>query len=95
MGARYIGGYIGDDESKGDWLKNWTDKWERDIHAIRKTAEKYPQKSYAASARAVQLDWIFLKRVTILQRGQFWTSMSERSGGREPRFLGDCGNRRD
>ena len=24
--ARYFGGYIGDDETKGDWLKKWTDE---------------------------------------------------------------------
>ena len=25
--ARYLGGYIGDDEPKGDWLKKWMEKW--------------------------------------------------------------------
>ena len=28
IGARYLGGYIRDDKSKGDWLKKLMDKWE-------------------------------------------------------------------
>ena len=30
-GARYLGGFIGDDESKCEWLKYWTSKWEKKI----------------------------------------------------------------
>ena len=54
MGTCYIGGYVGYDKSKGDWLKNRTDKWERDIRALSETAEKYPQESYTADSCAVQ-----------------------------------------
>ena len=41
MGTRYLGGYIMYDESKRECLKDWTEKWERNIHAVTKTAEKY------------------------------------------------------
>ena len=41
-GARYLGGYTEDDKSKGDWLKNGTEKWEREIFALSKRADKYP-----------------------------------------------------
>ena len=64
MGAPYIGGYIRDDESKGDWLKTWTDKWERDICTLIITTYKHPQGSYAAVACLVQSEWIFLQYVT-------------------------------
>ena len=64
MGARYLDGYIGDDESKGDWLKKRMDKLEEDISAVAKTAERYPQESYATLACAIQLEWIFFQRVT-------------------------------
>ena len=40
-GASYLGGYIGDDESKRDWLKDCMEKWERNICAVTKTAGKY------------------------------------------------------
>ena len=61
-GAHYIGGSIRDDVSEGDWIKKRTDKWERDNCALSKTADKYTQESYAAVARAVQSEWIFLQR---------------------------------
>ena len=54
MGTRYLGGHIGDDESKHDWLRERTVTWEKNINTIRKTAGKYPQESYAALVRAFQ-----------------------------------------
>ena len=53
-GACHLGGYIRDEVSKGDWIKKLMDKWERYIHALRKTAYKYPQQIYAAVAHAIQ-----------------------------------------
>ena len=44
-GALYLGGYIGDGKSKGDWLKKRTEKWESNVRALRKTSDKYFQKS--------------------------------------------------
>ena len=60
MGASYLGGYIGYDESKVDWLKNRTDKWDRNIRVVTKTASKYPQESYTAMYHAILPEWIFL-----------------------------------
>ena len=54
MGARYLGGYIGDDESKRDWFRERMRKWEKNINTIRKPVGKYPQESYAAVLRAIQ-----------------------------------------
>ena len=42
--AHYLSGFIGDDKYKRDWIKNCTLIWEQNIHTIRKTAGKYPQK---------------------------------------------------
>ena len=63
-GARYLGGYIGDSESKRDCLRKRTLTWEKNINTISKTAGKYPQESYAIVVRAIQSEWIFLQRVT-------------------------------
>ena len=60
----YIGSYTGDDESKCGWIKDWTEKWERNICVVTKTTGKHPQKSYSAVVRAIQLEWIFLKCAT-------------------------------
>ena len=63
-GARYLGGYIGDDESKCDWLKQCTLTGEKNINTISQTVGKYHQDSYAAVVHAIQSEWIFLQRVT-------------------------------
>ena len=64
MGAHYLGGYIGDGDSKHDWLREPKMTWENNINTIRKPAGKYPQESYSAVVRAIQPEWIFLQRVT-------------------------------
>ena len=46
--------------------KKRTETWEQNITKIRKTVMKYPQESYAAVVCAIQLEWIFLQRVTKL-----------------------------
>ena len=54
MDTLYLGGYIGDDGSKYDWLKNRTETWEWNIHMIRETVGGYPQESYAVVVCAIQ-----------------------------------------
>ena len=63
-GAHYLGGYIGDDESKHNWLRERTLTWEKNISKTRKPAGKYPQESYAKVVCSIQPEWIFLQRVT-------------------------------
>ena len=53
-GAHYLGGYIGDDKFKRDWLIERTLTWEKNINTISKTTEKYPQESYAALVCVIQ-----------------------------------------
>ena len=53
-GPRYLGGYIGDDNSKCGWLRERTLTWEKNINTIIKTANNYPQISYTAVVRAIQ-----------------------------------------
>ena len=63
-GAHYLQGYIGAGDSKSDCLIEHMLTWEKNIHTISKTAGKYPQESYSAVARVIQLEWIFLQRLT-------------------------------
>ena len=64
IGARYPGCYIGDDDSKCDWLENFTETWEWSICMISETAVKYPRESYAMVVCVIQSDCIFLQHVT-------------------------------
>ena len=53
-GAHYLGYYIGDDESKLDWLREHTLTWEKNINTISETAGKYPQEIHATVVRTIQ-----------------------------------------
>ena len=63
-GARYLRGYIGDENSKHNRLRDSTMTWEKNINTIRKTAGKYPQESYSAVVCAIQSEWIFIQCLT-------------------------------
>ena len=63
-GARYLGGYIGNDKSKLDWLRHRKLMWKKNINTISKTTRKYPQEIYAAVVRAIQSEWLFIQRIT-------------------------------
>ena len=43
-GACYLGGSIGNDESKRDWLRERTLTWEKNISRISKTAGNTPRR---------------------------------------------------
>ena len=60
----YLVGYIGDYESKSDWLRECTLTWEKNIGMISKTAGKYLQESCVVVAYVIQSEWIFLKKIT-------------------------------
>ena len=64
MSARYIRGYIGDNNSKRGWLRDCTLTWEENIVMINKNTGRYPQESYAAVVHVIQLEWVFLQRIT-------------------------------
>ena len=59
-----MGGFIGNDESKHDWLRYRTLNWDKNINAITKMAGKYPQECCPSVVCTIQLEWIFFKRVT-------------------------------
>ena len=43
-GARYLGGYIGDDESKRDFMRDRTLTWGKNINTIRKPRRNIPRR---------------------------------------------------
>ena len=64
-------GHIRDNESKIDWLRESTLTWEKNIGTISKTVRKCPQESYGAVLGVIQLEWIFIQRVTWYTGGAF------------------------
>ena len=61
-GARYLGGYIRDDKSKQNWLRESTLTWEKNINTIRETQVNIP--------RRVTLQWY----VQYNQNGYFFNA---------------------
>ena len=51
--ACYIGGFIGNKESKRDWLKDHTATRENDIYKTVKTTLRYHQEIYSAVVQAI------------------------------------------
>ena len=62
--AHYVGGFIGDNDSKRDLIKFCTSIWEQNIHTIIKMVGKYPQEIYDVVVRVIKLESIFLQRLT-------------------------------
>ena len=54
VGAHYLRGYIGDEESKCGWFKDWTGNWEINVCVVAKMAGKYLQENYATVVRKTQ-----------------------------------------
>ena len=63
--------YIGDDDSKRNWLRESILMWEKNINTISKTAGKYPQESYDSVVRSTKSAWIFIHHVTWYMRDVF------------------------
>ena len=53
-GARYLRGYIGDDNSKINFLRERILTWENNISMISETRGEYPQGSYATVVSVIQ-----------------------------------------
>ena len=58
-GACYLGGLIGYDKYKREWLKDQILTWEINMRAINKTVGKYPQESYVGVVFVIKFEWIF------------------------------------
>jgi hypothetical protein len=62
-GHRYIGGYVGSDESMRQWLAPQIQQWVEGVRALAGVARRFPQTAYAGLARSLQTEWTYLQRV--------------------------------
>lgn len=63
-GHRYVGGYIGSDKARSDWIDPQIQQWVKGIKALAKVARRYPQTAYAGLQKSLQSEWMYLQRVT-------------------------------
>ena len=62
-GLRFLGGFIGDQESTDDFVEQKVQMWVRCVEKLTKAAGSQPQATYAALTKSLQFEWAYLQRV--------------------------------
>lgn len=62
-GQRFLGGYIGLDEGKEEFLGRRMTKWVECVKKFAMAGETQPQSAYAAFTKSVQFQWQYAQRV--------------------------------
>ena len=63
-GARYLGGYVGNNTSKNRYIEDKVNDWCESIKIFASMAPSIPQLVYAAVSKSLQHEWSYLQRVT-------------------------------
>ena len=63
-GQRYLGGFIGSNASKVDWLGSMVTMWVAAVETLALVAGNYPQAAYAGFTFCLQNEWQYVQRVT-------------------------------
>jgi hypothetical protein len=70
-GHRYVGGFIGTDASRTQWLEPMIADWVFGIEQLASVAKRFPQAAYAGLAKSLQTEWQYLQRVLPHAGGSF------------------------
>ena len=62
-GHRYLGGFIGSEARKQQWLQPQIAKWCNGVELLAKVARRFPQTAYAGLSKSLQAEWQYLQRV--------------------------------
>ena len=63
-GARYLGGFIGTEESKMEWVRGKVEKWAEHVRSLSVVARSSPHCAFVGLQKSLQSEWIHLQRVT-------------------------------
>jgi hypothetical protein len=63
-GARYLGGFLGEDSEQKLWIEEKTSNWTDAVRELAKVAVRYPQTAYAGLTKSLQQEMQFVQRVT-------------------------------
>ncbi len=61
--TRYLGGFIGSDEARQEWLMPQIQRWVRGVTKLTTIAKRYPQSAYVGLTKLLQSEWMYLQRV--------------------------------
>ena len=62
-GSRFLGGYIGAEEEKTNWLEKKIDTWVICISILSNAAIQFPQEAFTGFTKCLQSEWFFTQRV--------------------------------
>jgi len=62
-GHRYIGGFIGTEELRKEWIFDKVVEWVYGVQQLAMVARKFPQAAYAGLTKSLQSEWTYLQRV--------------------------------
>ena len=62
-GARYLGGHVGTDESRDEWVRGKVNLWSEGIEALSKVAQSSPHAAFVGLQKSLQSEWMHLQRV--------------------------------
>lgn len=63
-GDRFLGGYIGNDESFSEWLEAKVHNWGECLGKLALACPAFPQAAYCGLQKSLQMEWQFVQRVT-------------------------------
>ena len=62
-GQRYVGGFIGTEDTRQEWLKPMIQQWVDGVKTLAAVASRFPQTAYAGMASSLQAEWQYVCRV--------------------------------
>ena len=63
-GSRYLGGFVGEQETEGQWVQTKVSGWAESVCTLAGVAHKHLQSAYAGVQKSLQQEWTFVQRVT-------------------------------
>ena len=62
QGHRYLGGFIGGEPEKEEWVRAKVEKWADGVKILSSIAKRYPQTAYAGLTIWLQAEWQYVAR---------------------------------
>ena len=63
-GSLYLGGFIGERETEGQWVQTKVVGWADSVRTLAGVSRNHPQSAYAGLQNSLQQEWAFVQQVT-------------------------------
>ena len=60
-GHRLLGGFVGSDSEKSEWIQKKVDFWVKCVNKISQIANKDPHSAFVAVSKSLQNEWSFFQ----------------------------------